>query len=84
MRVIPQDLISSIVAQRLGRCSHWTLKRYTDKGRIRAWKRGGRWFYSRAEILGMYEVQGKEGPKAQLDKTHDEVMASLRAKGYAV
>jgi predicted site-specific integrase-resolvase len=51
----PSDLIPAYRAAEIARCSAYTLARWADRGRVRAWRRPGFKvrFYSEAEVRGM-------------------------------
>jgi len=51
----PDDLIDFTLAARLGKCHVSTLHRWRLTGQLRAWKRGGRYFCSRAELLACFK-----------------------------
>jgi len=58
--VIPDDLITMSAAAKLAGAHLATVHRWRLTGRLRAWKRVGRYLVSRAELLGLFRpVEGK-------------------------
>jgi hypothetical protein len=62
---IPEDLIDMRTAATLAHCDLSTLYRWIDArdGKpaiLRAWKRSGRFFVSRAELLGLFEPVNRD------------------------
>lgn len=72
---LPSDLISTKKAAQLAKISISGLHRWIFKGRVRGWKRGDRWFVSRAEVEGQFRqyyvpltgVPGDGGSTASAD-----------------
>ena len=58
---LPDDLIDMKAAAKLLRCDLATCHRWRNQGRFRAWRRVGRWFASRAEVLEPSETSTRSG-----------------------
>jgi hypothetical protein len=58
---VPDDLLTPREAAALAKCSLATLYRYLAAG-LRTWKRGGRRFVSRADVLGLFRPVQPHGP----------------------
>jgi hypothetical protein len=52
--VVPDDLIDVTQAAKEAHCHVGTIHRWIGKGRLRGWKRCGRWFVSQGELLGLF------------------------------
>jgi hypothetical protein len=88
--VIPDDLITTGEAARLARCHvasvyRWILRK---PPRLRSWRRAGRLFVSRAELLGLFRpAAGRpaETATAQTEADYERwVEKTLREKGFKV
>jgi len=55
LEVIPDDLVSLKEATRLAKCHLATLYRWREQGVLRAWRRVGRLYVSRRELLGLFK-----------------------------
>lgn len=82
MSDMPDDLIDLKAAARLARCHLATAYRWALSGRLRAWKRVGRLFVSRADVLALYErrevVRPERGPtRAQTSARTQRVLAEF-------
>jgi hypothetical protein len=51
----PNDLIDMRAAAHLLHISTKHLRRWRQQGRFRSWRRGGRYFASRAEVLAFFQ-----------------------------
>jgi hypothetical protein len=65
---IPDDLVDVTHAAKQAHCHVGTIHRWIRKGRLRGWKRCGRWFCSQAELLGLFTPQ-KDARPARLIPT---------------
>jgi excisionase family DNA binding protein len=55
--IIPDDLITTRAAAKLaGNCHLSTILRWILTDKLGGWRRGGRWYVSRAEVLAMWEA----------------------------
>lgn len=78
---IPDDLIDMRQAARVAKANIATVYRWALSGRLRCWKRAGRRFVSRAELLSLFvPVQSKNGrvPPAQAALTRRQQEAQTR------
>lgn len=64
---IPGDLITTLEARRLARCNLVTLYRWCESGRLRYWKRCGRRFVSRSEVLALFQ-EGQPKPAEKRER----------------
>lgn len=84
----PDDLVDATAAARLAQCHLSALHRWRMSGRVRAWKRVGRWYFSRREVEGLYRAQ--EAPAAGQASATDRqrraraALERLRRRGYRV
>lgn len=67
--ILPNDLIGTKEAARLARCHlasvyRWILPHHGKPPRLRSWRRTGRLFVSRAELLGLFQPAGGAGAGA--------------------
>jgi hypothetical protein len=83
---LPEDLVDARAAAELLRLCVPVLYRWRAKGKVRAWRRGGRWFFSRAELRRLFVA---DRPAATLPPTGAErerqaalARSELRAKGW--
>ncbi|MFO0865008.1 MAG: helix-turn-helix domain-containing protein [Gemmataceae bacterium] len=58
---LPNDLLGLREAAELARCNTQAIFRWIKKGKLRGWRRVGRMFVSKAEVLGLFEPM--EGPR---------------------
>lgn len=82
---IPEDLVTMTEAARLARCSLNSLYRWLLQGKLSSWKRCGRRFVSRAELLGLFEEDRREPPAApeRRRRRDRETQEVLRRHGLA-
>lgn len=52
---LPEDLIDTTAAARLAKCHITSLNRWIHRGKLRGWRRGGRWFVSQADVLALFK-----------------------------
>jgi hypothetical protein len=83
---IPDDLIEMRQAARAAKCHLATAYRWILSGRLRSWKRAGRRFVSRAELLALFvPVPPREGarhvPGPTRQQQERETAATLRKYG---
>ena len=52
---LPSDLIESRHAARIAQCHLNSLYRWVNRGRLRGWRRCGRTFVSRGELMALFE-----------------------------
>lgn len=77
----PDDLMSAREAARLAKAHVGTIHRWRQAGQVRAWRRGHRWFFSRAEILGLFRQQEVRPPAPGGSSPRSWVEAELRRHG---
>ena len=63
---LPDDLVDLKAAARLAKCNLATCYRWVLKGRLRAWRRVGRLYVSRAEVLGLFAPVETRAPAERL------------------
>ena len=70
---LPEDLIESKHAARLAQCHIQAVYRWILKGKLRGWRRCGRTFVSRAELMGLFEPMPtqKEKPVNDIPSRRD-------------
>lgn len=87
MSPLPIDPISISAAASLLRVHTSAVHRWVHAGRVGAWKVGGRWVLSRAEILAVPRRTGPALPQSAVPPgaapSHAEAVAVLRASGFA-
>lgn len=86
-RELPEDLVSIVEAARLVVCSPGCVRRWALSGRVRCWKRCGRLFVSRAEVLGLFKEQRPAQPPPPVERRQVEpawVLETLRKAGYRI
>ncbi len=59
---IPDDLLDVTHAAKQARCHVATIHRWVRKGKLRGWKRCGRWFVSEAELYGLFTPRADNRP----------------------
>src|SRR5262245_39488450 len=70
---LPDDLISSTEAAKLLRVHLCSLIRWALSGRLRAWRIGSRWRFSRTEVLAMLKrVEVPHRPRAKRQASNAE------------
>ena len=87
MSPIPDDLMDATAAARLARCHTACLHRWRLKGRVRGWKRCGRWYFSRAEVEGLFTQPGAAPLPPSIPERERRLaatLAELRRRGYRV
>jgi hypothetical protein len=87
MNDVPNDLLDARHACRLLRCHVSAVHRWRLAGRLRAWKRCGRWFFSEAECRALFRPgpgTPAAGPAPDPGRDHETAMSYLRARGYGV
>lgn len=52
---LPDDLIDTAHAARIARSNIRTVFRWIITGKVQGWRRCGRWFVSRADIVALFE-----------------------------
>jgi hypothetical protein len=83
---VPDDLIEMRAAARAAKCHLATAYRWVLSGRLRSWKRAGRRFVSRAELLALF-IPVPPGPGAKhvpgptRQQQERETAATLRKYG---
>lgn len=87
---IPTDLIDMRQAARLAKTHISTCHRWRLTGRLRAWRRVGRWLVSRAELLDLFRPVAPARPRpvaegVQLTRRQQDAQttATLRRLGIA-
>lgn len=91
---LPDDLINATAAARLAKCHISALHRWRMKGRLRGWRRVGRWHFSRREVLALFE-HPQEPPRlpsptqqqreeADRRRRAEAATAELRRRGWPV
>jgi hypothetical protein len=55
---LPTDLIGMKEAAKAAHCHIASIHRWRLAGKLRAWRRAGRYFVSRAELLALFEESG--------------------------
>ncbi|HKI30293.1 MAG TPA: helix-turn-helix domain-containing protein [Gemmataceae bacterium] len=85
---LPDDLVDSKEAAKILRLALPVLHRWRARGKVRGWRRGGRWYYSRAELLRMF-VPSAPAPslpptRGELERRAEAACARLRARGWKV
>jgi hypothetical protein len=87
---IPDDLIDARAVARLVRAHIATVYRWLLSGRLRAWKRCGRLFASRAEALALFApVQPRKAERLSPSRTErsraaEAAVEELRRQGFRV
>lgn len=77
---IPDDLMPLRKAAGLAQC-HWaTLMRWVLEHKVTGYRRGGRWFVSRAQVLGMFRAPNPPSERRCPSK-HLEAIKRLKAAG---
>lgn len=84
--VIPTDLIDLTEAAKKAKCHVSALHRWRLKGKIRSWRRCGRWFVSEAELMGLFQPFKPKQPPGPRAKAVDRLFVEnyLREKGLLV
>lgn len=84
---LPPDLMDATKAARLLKVHMTTLHRWRLRGHVRAWRRFGRWVFSRAELLRVYQESPAARPlprsRAEIDRDNRKTMRELEELGYA-
>jgi helix-turn-helix protein len=62
---VPDDLIDTKAAARLAHTHINTVRRWMIKRKIPAWRRTGRWFVSRADILALWQHHAERPQEAK-------------------
>jgi hypothetical protein len=80
---IPADLITMRAAARCaGNCHLSTVHRWVQGGALRGWRRRGRWFVSRADVLSLFVERADPVPRVRTRRTSTVAMdAELRELG---
>ena len=85
---LPEDTIGVVEAAKLLKVHVSCIYRWLHGKRIAAWRVGGRWWLSRAEVLAVPQRVGPgevlASPAQRPTLTHAQAVALLREKGYMV
>ncbi len=80
------DLIDSIAAAKLLRLALPVLHRWRASGKVRGFRRGGRWFYSKVELMRLFvpsqPAASMPPTQAERERRAAKASAELEARGW--